>query len=141
MNATRALAGFHLQYSFKFALRPEAITWKEFDELLAQWKEVPLLETISAWIARQSAANSIDPADIETDLFETFLNAKHNAASKAAEASTVDENATYCAEAKSLLTMIQQFLTLPEIVYSGTLRQTLREVALLDGISGESSRW
>jgi len=113
VNATRNLAGLHLEYNFKFALRPEAITWKEFYELLAQWKETPHPETISAWIAKQSAANSIDPTDIETDLYQTFLNAKHNAASKAAEASTVEDNATYCAEAKSLLTMTEQFLGLP----------------------------
>lgn len=113
VNATRNLAGFHLEYNFKFALRPETITWKEFYELLAQWKETPQPGTISSWIAKQSAANSIDPTDIEADLYQTFLNAKHNAASKAAEASTVEDNATYCTEAKSLLTMTEQFLGLP----------------------------
>jgi hypothetical protein len=115
VNATRQLAGFHLAYNWKFALRPEAITWKEFDELLAQWNAAPVSETISAWIAKQSGANSIDPADIQTDLFETLLNAKHNAASKAAEASTVEENARYCGEAKSLITLTEQFLSLPEV--------------------------
>jgi hypothetical protein len=115
VNATRKLAGFHLAYNWKFALRPEAITWKEFYELVAQWKEAPAPETISAWIVNQSAANSIDPADIETDLFETFLNAKHNAASKAAEAPTVEDNSTYCAEAKVLLAITEQFLGLPEM--------------------------
>ncbi len=115
VNATRTLAGFQLQYNFRFALRPETITWKEFHGLSAQWRKASVPETISAWIAKQSAANSINPADIETDLFETLLNAKHNAASKAAEASTVEENATHCAEAKSLLTMTEQFLSLPEM--------------------------
>lgn len=115
VDATRKLAGFQLQYNFKFALRPETITWKEFYELVAQWKKAPVPETISAWIAKQSAASSIDPADIETDLYETFLNAKHNETSRAAEASTVEENATYCSEAKSLLTMTEQFLSLPEM--------------------------
>jgi hypothetical protein len=71
--------------------------------------------TIAAWIAKQSAANSIDPTDIEVDLYQTFLNAKHNAASKAAGASTVEENATHCGEAKSLLTMTEEFLGLPEM--------------------------
>jgi len=118
VNATRNLAGFHLEYNFKFALRPEATTWKEFYELLAQWKEAPHPETISAWIAKQSAANSIDPTDIEADLYQTFLNAKHNAASKASEASTVEDNATYCAEATSLLTMTEQFLGLPAMFTS-----------------------
>jgi hypothetical protein len=115
VNATRTLAGLHLQYNFKFALRPEAVTWKEFYELLAQWKEAPVPETISAWIAKQSVASSIDPADIETDLYETSLNAKQNAASEAAEAPTIEENATHCAEAKSLLTTTEQFLSLPEM--------------------------
>ena len=116
VNATRTLAGFHVQYSFKFALRPEAVTWKEFCELSAQWKEAPVPETISVWIAKQSAANSIGPADIETDLYETLLNAKQDAASKAAEASTVEENATSCAEAKVFLRMTEQFLSLPEML-------------------------
>ena len=115
VNATRTLAGLYLQYNFKFALRPESVTWKEFYELLARWKEAPVPETISEWIAKQSVANSIDPADIETDLYETLLNAKQNAASEAAEAPTVEANATHCAEARSLLTMTEQFLSLPEM--------------------------
>jgi KAP family P-loop domain len=115
VKAARNLAGFQLEYNFKFALRPEAITWKEFYELLAQWKGSSHPETISAWIAKQAEANSIDPVDIETDLYQTFLNAKHDAASKAAEASTVEDNATYCAEAKRLLVLTEQFLGLPQM--------------------------
>lgn len=116
ISATRTLGGFSLQYNFKFALRPESITWKEFYDLLAEWKETPAAETISGWIAKQSATNWIDPADIEKDLFETLLNAKHEYASKAAEASTVEENSTYCAEAESLLAITQQFLSLPDLL-------------------------
>jgi hypothetical protein len=113
VNTARALGGFYLQYNFKFALRPETITWKEFYELTAEWKKTPVAETITTWIAKQANANSIDTVDVETDLFQTFLNAKDTAASKAAEAATVEENATHCAEAKSLLTMTEQFLGLP----------------------------
>ncbi len=113
VNATRMLAGLQLEYSWKFALRPEAITWKEFYELLARWKEAPFAETISAWIAKLSAANSIDQADIEGDFFQTLLNAKQNAAAKAAEAPTVEENAVQCAEAQSFLKITEQFLSLP----------------------------
>jgi hypothetical protein len=115
VNATRALAGLRLVYNWKFALRPEAITWKEFYGSFAQWKEAPVAETISAWIAKQSATNSIDHADIETDLFEALLNAKHDAAFKAGEAATVEENAVQCAQAQSLLKLIEQFLSLPKI--------------------------
>ena len=113
VNATRMLSGLHLEYNWKFALRPEAITWKEFHELLALWKEAPAPETISMWIAKQSNANSMDQTDIEIDLFQTFMNAKHNAASSAAEAPTVADNAAQCAEAQSLLKMTEQFLDLP----------------------------
>ena len=114
VNATRALGGFNLLYNFKFALRPEAITWREFDELVAEWKKAAVAQTISEWIVKQAIANSIDKIDIEADLFETLLNAKHNAASKAAEESTVEENATHCEEAKVLLAMTEQFLSLPK---------------------------
>jgi len=113
VNAARKLAGSNLEYNFKFALRPESVTWKEFYELLAEWKKTPHPETISSWIAKQTAAHSIARTDIEADLYQTLLNAKHQAASNAAEASTVENNAAYCAEAKSLLTMTGQFLALP----------------------------
>lgn len=114
--ATRSLAGLQLQYSFKFALRPEAITWKEFFQLLAQWKGTPVPDTISSWIAEQSMTNLIDPSDIEAELFQTFLSAKQNAVSKAADATTIDENANHCAEAKSLLEITEQFLKLPDML-------------------------
>jgi hypothetical protein len=113
VKATRTLAGFHLEYNWKFALRPEAITWKEFYELLVQWKQQPVPQTISTWITKQSVANSMDQIDIETDLFQTFLNARHDAASSAAGASTVGDNAAHCAEAEALLKMTEQFLSLP----------------------------
>jgi len=116
LNATRTLAGIHLAYNFRFALRPEALTWKEFYALLALWKENQAPETISAWIAAHSLAQSIDRADIERDLFETLLNARHNIASEAAEALTIKENKALCDEAETLLKMTGQFLSLPETI-------------------------
>lgn len=113
VHAARALGGFHLQYNFKFALRPETITWKEFGELIAEWKKSPVAQTMLPWVITQATVNSIDAVDVESDLFQTLLNAKDTAASKAAEAATVEENATHCAEAKLLLTMTEQFLNLP----------------------------
>lgn len=116
IKAARTLGGSHLEYNFKFALRPEAITWKEFDELLTAWKESSTADTIAAWIAHQCSANSIDSLAMETDLFQTLLNAKETATSKASEASTVQENARYCVQALSLLTMTEEFLNLPEML-------------------------
>jgi uncharacterized protein YidB (DUF937 family) len=116
VNAARTLGEIHLQYNFRFAHRPEAVTWKEFHGLLALWKQASVAETISGWISSQSAANSIDPSDIETELFETFLNARDSATSKAAEATTVEKNAALCGEAQSLLKMTDQFLSLPGLL-------------------------
>jgi hypothetical protein len=116
IKAARTLGGSHLEYNFKFALRPEAITWKEFDELLLAWKDTPTAETIAAWITHQCDANSIDPSSLETDLFQTLINAKENATSKASDASTVEENAKYCVQARSLLTMTEEFLNLPQML-------------------------
>ena len=115
VNATRKLAGLQLAYNWRFALRPEAVTWKEFGELLLQWQGSAVSQTILAWVTRQSAANSIAPEDVENELFDTLLSATHNAASKAAEAVTVEENAKYCVEAQSMLKMTEQFLSLPRM--------------------------
>lgn len=112
INATRTLASFHILYNWRFALRPEALTWKEFQALLARWKERQLPDTLSAWISEHSIANSMERTDIENDLFETMLNAKHNAESEAANASTTGENAAHCAEAGMILKMTEQFLLL-----------------------------
>jgi hypothetical protein len=114
VKAARQLSGYNLAYNFKFALRPEAITWKEFYELEAQWKKVPKSTTLSTWISGQETANSIDTADIETELFDTLLNAKHTAESKAAESAAEQDNARHCVEANALLTMTEQFLELPD---------------------------
>ncbi|MFP5231159.1 MAG: P-loop NTPase fold protein, partial [Acidobacteriota bacterium] len=116
VNATRELAGFQMEHSFKFALRPEIITWKELNELIGLWKNKPIPETISAWIAEQSADGSISEADVETDLYGNLLNEKQDAATRAAEASTVKDNATHCREAQSLLKMTEQFLNLPKML-------------------------
>jgi KAP family P-loop domain len=114
--ATRRVAGIHVSYNFKFAFRPEAITWKEFHELLVGWKKNSHPETISAWIIEHSAANSVDPADIQTEIFDTLLSAIDNAAFDAAHASTVEGNASHCAEANALLTLTKQFLNLPQML-------------------------
>lgn len=115
IKATRVLAGMHLEYNWKFALRPEAITWKEYDELRQQWVETPTPETLSGWIGKQSGAVSIEAPDVERDLLQTLINVRDSAVSAAADTTTSEGNAAKCAEATSLLTMTQQLLDLPGI--------------------------
>lgn len=116
INATRKLGGLQLKYNWKFALRPEALTWKEFHDLIGRWRQQPSSATISAWISEHSKNRSIDERDIEKELFETFLSAKQNEAAKAAEAQALEEHAKYCGEAEMLLTMASEFLSLPNML-------------------------
>jgi hypothetical protein len=37
IKATRSVAGMQLLYNWRFAFRPEAITWKEFEGILVRW--------------------------------------------------------------------------------------------------------
>ena len=112
INATRAIAGMRLFYNWKFAWRPEALTWKEFSALLEKWRLDRLPQTISDWIADHSEAQSIERADIETELFETLLNAKDNELSAAASDNTIEGNARHGTEGGALLAMTMDFFQL-----------------------------
>jgi hypothetical protein len=116
IKATRTLGGHRLLYNWKFALRPEAITWKEFEELSEKWKFEPAANTISTWITENSAANSMNLADTQQDLFDALLNAMYDAGSSAAQARTLEDNSLYCAKAERVLEMIGQFLKLPKML-------------------------
>lgn len=119
IKTTRILAGQNLAYSWSFALRPEAVTWKEFYALSERWKQNQTPETLAAWIAEHANTRSIDSAELESDLFETLMNAGYNAASEAAEARTIEENAAHCAEAGNFLRMTGDFLALPGMLTAG----------------------
>lgn len=113
IEATRTLGGFSLAYNWRFADHPETITWMEFAELYTRWQETQTPDTILNWIREHSKKHSMSPDDIERELFETLLNAKQNEAAKAAELSTVKENAIHCAKAEMLLKLTDHFLELP----------------------------
>lgn len=103
INATRVLGGYHILYNWKFALRPEALTWKEFHDLMARWTDNQHQNTICDWIDEHASANSLDVADIGGDLFETMLKAKQTAASQAADATPAEDNARHNSQATLLL--------------------------------------
>jgi hypothetical protein len=116
IKATRSLAGTHLLYNWKFSFRPEPITWKEFEGFVAHWSADRRPEVIAEWVVQQAATTSIDSHRIEQDLFETLLNAKQQALSEATSASSADEHAKHTGRASELLTMMTQFLSLPEML-------------------------
>jgi hypothetical protein len=113
IKATRSVAGMNLLYNWRFAFRPEAITWKEFEGILARWIADQRPEVIIEWIAGQAAATSIEPERIEEELFQNLVNARDQAASEAASTSSAEEHARHIGKASELLRMTVQFLDVP----------------------------
>jgi hypothetical protein len=113
LAATRQLASFAVQYNFRFAGTPDAVTWREFRELCKSWRLDQTSELISAWIGKHSKAYSFTRSDVEEDLFQTVLNAEHEKAAAAAESISLEEQEDHLKEAAVLLRMMEQFLRLP----------------------------
>jgi hypothetical protein len=123
IRATRELAGIHLLYNWKFSLSPDAITWKEFRELLALWKKSPNPGSLTNWIEKHAIQLSLSRVDIESNVFEAMINAKENAASEAANAKLLEANAEHCTEAGRVLEMTCQFLGLPGMLNAERFKQ------------------
>lgn len=112
IKATRSVAGMHLLYNWKFSFRPEPITWKEFESIVALWSRDQRPEVIVEWIAQQAGDTSIDSQRIEQDFLEALVRAKQEALSEAAANSSADEHAKNIDRAAKLLKMAVQYLTL-----------------------------
>jgi hypothetical protein len=113
IKATRSTAGMNLLYNWKFSFRPEPITWKEFEGVVAAWSSDRRPEVIVEWIAQQAQTTSIDFHRIEQDFFQTLINARQQALSEAASSSSADDHRKHIGKASELLTMITQLLCLP----------------------------
>jgi KAP family P-loop domain len=63
----------NLSYQLSIAEAPHAVTWKEFDELIAEWGKNEKTETIQAWIQTHVKRVSRLPVEIYTELFQATV--------------------------------------------------------------------
>ncbi len=110
IDATRSRASIHLKYMCELALRPDAITWKEFRSFYAAWAADRSASKISSWIERQATERNVSVDDVEGELFETILRKRQGCLVAAAEAALLQEHDSLINEATILLELVEQDL-------------------------------
>ncbi len=111
--AARARSSVHVRYMWELALRPHALTWKEFDLFLTQWRKNPRPETIATWINEHARNRNVSADEVEDELFEAIRNRRNNLLSKAAGTSPINEHEECLRQTKLLLKVMKQFLHEP----------------------------
>jgi hypothetical protein len=113
IEAVRARASTRFPYLCGLALRPHAVTWKEFRSFYALWTSDPGVETVFKWVKQHAIDRNISFDDVETELFETMLVRRDECLSIAAESPSLQEHDLAIDEAGKLLDLIEQDLLQP----------------------------
>jgi len=109
-EAVRSRGSFRFRYVCELAVRPHAVTWKEFRALLAEWKADKRVEILKEWITQQATNRNVPAEDVRSELFESILVRRNECLSAAAESSSVEEHASQTRGAGELTELCEQFL-------------------------------
>ena len=110
IEAVRSRSSFRFQYVCELAMRPHAVTWKEFRSFYAVWSTDRQASTLSNWIQRHSIERGVSVEDVENELFETIMTRRNECLSMAAESALTDQHDSSISEAGMLLELIRQYL-------------------------------
>jgi KAP family P-loop domain len=107
--AARARASMRFRYMCELALRPHAVTWKEFRLLNEAWQADRQPALLNNWISQHAIDRAVSTDDVETELFQAMIGRRGQLLSGAAEANSVVEAESQLQHAGALLEMIGQF--------------------------------
>jgi len=110
IEATRSRSSFKFRYIFELAMRPHAITWKEFRLLYATWATARRASVLADWTARHAVDRAVSRDDVDDELFEAIVVRRNERLSAAAESTSLQEHQSHSGEAGILLEMIEQYL-------------------------------
>ena len=85
INAARARATPLFRYVCEMAIRPHAVTWKEFEILFSEWRADQRPEVLQKWINDHSSRHHVSVEDVESELFESIVNRRLGNLQAAAE--------------------------------------------------------
>ncbi len=110
IEATRSRSSLKFRYVCELALRPHAVTWKEFRLLYATWAADRRGSVLADWIARHAVDRSVSTDDVDDELFEAIAVRRDECLSAAAESASIMEHQSHTDEAGILLQMSEQYL-------------------------------
>jgi len=110
IEATRSRSSLKFRYVCELAVRPHAVTWKEFRFLYATWAANRRAPVLADWIARHALDRAVSADDVDEELFEAIVVRRNESLSAAAESASLQEHQSHTGEAEILLQMIEQYL-------------------------------
>ena len=110
IEAVRSRSSAHFRYVCELAMRPHAVTWKEFRSFQAMWTADSQASVVRKWITQHAVDRALRVGDVEDELFETLLTRRQQSLSSAAESASLEEHDANTEEAGALLKIIEQFL-------------------------------
>ncbi len=110
IGAARSRTSIRFRYMCELALRPHAVTWKEFRLLYEKWRLDRRPSVLSEWIPRHAKERSLSEEDVEIELFDAIIGKRATLLSAAAESKSVEEQDSQLVEAGALLQMMEQLL-------------------------------
>lgn len=137
--AIRARASAKFEYICGLAMRPHAVTWKEFRAFLSTWIIEKKDSTIKRWIDRHASDRSVSVYDVENELFESVMNRRNECLMLAADASSLAEHDTIVDEAESLLEIVRQDLLLLKYLSADRFKKLYGQISAWIGFRKNSS--
>lgn len=110
IEAIRSRSSYNFRYVCELAMRPHAVTWKEFRLLQVSWAANPRASVLSDWIGHHAIDRAVGVDDVESELFDAILARRQACLSDAAESASTQEHSSRTGEAGTLLLMIEHYL-------------------------------
>ncbi len=110
VDAARARATPMFRYACEIAIRPQAVTWKEFEALVSRWSADRTVLVLEKWIKLHASERHVSIDDVETELFDAIVNRRHACLASAAESASVPEQESSANQAALLWQMAEQYL-------------------------------
>jgi|SRR5579864_1024858 len=110
IDAIRSRASLMFRYSCELAVRPQAVTWKEFRLFQELWAKDSRADVVSNWITQHAKERTVSAEDVEDELFEAIVQRRSILLQAAADSESLDEHELKTKEAGLLLALTEQFL-------------------------------
>jgi len=108
--ASRSRVSIRFRYMCELALRPHAVTWREFRMFRRTWDMDRRPVVIADWISQHAKSRAVSQEDVEEELFEAILGKRGELLIAASGSKSIDELESQLRQAGGLLEMMEQLL-------------------------------
>lgn len=99
-----------IKYQLHIAEAPHAVTWKEFDALLAKYRREPSAETVTAWIAEHARTVDRTVDEIYRELVQASVQRRTGALEKVADTKVDSDMQSALDDASAAMSLLEHLV-------------------------------